>query len=183
MGNGKLFVWLLRSALWKEHVGIDCLTDAEYDGVMQLAQQHAVEALIGETLIRNNVTLSRERAARLMGVIKMTERENIRKNLQLTEITECLKQWNIGYHVVKGQVLATYYPSPLMRRLGDIDIFVPTDYPTAVRQLTQLEGMTCCKGYEKGKHQVMVRGGVVLELHAPRAPPPPSSSSSSPPPR
>ena len=165
MGNGKLFVRLLRSTLWKEHIGIDCLTDEEYDGVMQWARQHAVEALIGETLIRNNVTLSRERAARLMGVIKMTERENIRKNLQLTEITEYLKQWNIGYHVVKGQVLGTYYPSPLMRRSGDIDIFVPTDYPNAVRQLTQIEGMTCCKGNEKGKHQVMVRGGVVLELH------------------
>lgn len=165
MENEKLFVRLLRSALWKEHVGINSLTDEEYDGVMQLAQQHAVEALIGETLIRNNVTLSRNRTARLMGVIKMTERENIRKNLQLTEITEYLKQWNIGYRVVKGQVLATYYPSPLMRRSGDIDIFVPTDYPTAVRQLTQLEGITCCKGYEKGKHQVMVRGGVVLELH------------------
>jgi hypothetical protein len=42
MENGKLFVRLLRSALWKEHVGIDCLTDEEYDGVMQLARHHAV---------------------------------------------------------------------------------------------------------------------------------------------
>lgn len=165
MENGKLFVRLLRSALWKEYVGIDCLTDEEYDDVMLLARQHAVEALVGESLIRYNVRVSRERVAHLMGIIRMTERENIRINLQLTEIVGYLRQWNTDYYVVKGQVLATYYPSPLMRRSGDIDIFVPTDYPTAVRQLTRLEGMTCCKGYEKGKHQVMVRGGVVLELH------------------
>ena len=165
MDNGKLFVRLLRSALWGGDIGIDCLTDEEYDGVMLLARQHAVEALIGKTLIRNNVTLSRERAARLMGVIKMTERENIRINRQLTEIVGYLRQWNTDYYVVKGQVLGTYYPSPLMRRSGDIDIFVATDYNTAVKQLARLEGMTCCKGNEKGKHQVMVRGGVVLELH------------------
>ena len=47
MERRNLFVRLLQSALWKEHVGIDCLTDEEYDGVMQWAQQHAVEALVG----------------------------------------------------------------------------------------------------------------------------------------
>ena len=149
MENEKLFVRILRSALWKEHIGIDSFTDEEYDDVMHLARQHAVEALVGETLIRNNVRVSRERAAHLMGVIQMTERENIRINRQLTEIVGYLRQWNTDYYVVKGQVLATFYPSPLMRRSGDIDIFVPTDYPTAVRQLAQLEGMNCCKGYEK----------------------------------
>lgn len=160
-----LFTELLRSALWGETISIPALRDEQYKEVMIIARKQRMEAMIGEVLIRQQVRLGRGQVAHLLGIVKATERENSRMNQLLTVFTEDLCRHGIRYYVVKGQVVGTYYPSPLMRAPGDIDIFLSDGSYAAAMVLAEKEGMTVCEGNERGKHKVMINEGVVFELH------------------
>ena len=161
----KLFTTLLRSALWGTPVNITAVCDEQYKGVMMIARKQRMEAMIGEVFIRHQVKLGRHQVAHLLSIIKATERQNYKMNRLLTAYTEDLCQHGIRYHVVKGQAVGTYYPSPLMRTPGDIDIFFPEKSYVAAVALAEKQGMKMWKGNERGKHKVLVREGVVFELH------------------
>lgn len=164
-GDEQLFTTLLRSALWGTPVNITAVCDEQYKEVMMIARKQRLEAMIGEVLIRQQVKLDRQLVVHLLSIVKATEQQNYRMNRLLTTFTEGLLQHGIRYHVVKGQAVGAYYPSPLMRTPGDIDIFFPKESYVAAVALAEKQGMTMCKGNERGKHKVFVRESVMFELH------------------
>ena len=70
---------------------------------------------------------------------------------------------DIPYIVLKGSAAAIYYPEPLRRTFGDIDIMVrPGDYEKAK---LGLEANGYLRGTEDDRHIHYMRNGATIELH------------------
>ena len=69
----------------------------------------------------------------------------------------------ISYVVLKGSAAAIYYPEPLRRTLGDIDILVtPGDYEKAKQAL---EANGYARGSEDDRHIHYLKNNATIELH------------------
>ena len=84
------------------------------------------------------------------------------------QILDSFKVKNIPVVVVKGTSAAKYYPNPLLRTMGDIDLLVrPEDYEDAV---ASLKGVGCMEitgdaEAEAGRHRSFRYNDVSIELH------------------
>ena len=141
-GDEQLFTTLLRSALWGTPVNITAICNEQCKEVMMIARKQRMEAMIGEVLFRQQVKLDRQLVVHLLSIVKATQQQNYKMNRLLTTFTEGLFKHGIRYHVVKGQAMGSYYPSPLMRTPGDIDIFFPKESYVAAVALAEKQGMT-----------------------------------------
>lgn len=92
------------------------------------------------------------------------------KNMQLIweqqQITDCLTRAGVPFAVLKGLAAARYYPEPLRRTLGDIDLLVaPRDFAAACAAL-ESEGYRTDEPTEGGRRHIHFRrGGATVELH------------------
>lgn len=82
---------------------------------------------------------------------------------QVAKLAQLLDEGGVRYAVMKGQTCAHFYPRPLLRRTGDIDVYVPAaDYEHARTLLSgtglQLKELTML-------HDTYVKGTLVVELH------------------
>lgn len=92
----------------------------------------------------------------------------IRKNAQLCYEQEQLHQVlkSIPYVVLKGLAAAIYYPDPLRRTLGDIDIIVqPEDFSRAYNTLVNAGYKTDDPETGDSRHVHFMMNGVTVELH------------------
>ncbi len=72
----------------------------------------------------------------------------------------------IPYVVLKGLAAAVYYPEPLRRALGDIDIIVrPEDFPTAYQALQSSGYSTADPLDGAGRHVHFKKNEITIELH------------------
>lgn len=123
----KLFS-ILRSALWG---GSPCekLSAEEFKRVMILAEQQTVTGLVFDAL--KNIPVDEDADVEILTSSAITEqimRTNTVLNKELVRFTAICKENNISYIVVKGQVVGSLYPNPLLRVSGDIDFLVNDDY-------------------------------------------------------
>lgn len=92
----------------------------------------------------------------------------ISKNVQISYEQEQLSTVlrGIPYVVLKGLAAAIYYPEPLRRTLGDIDIIVrPEDFFGAYHQLVNAGYKTDDPETGDSRHVHFIINGVVIELH------------------
>ncbi len=114
------------------------------DDVLQEARQQTVLSLI------SNGTES-----------KLTFANNYRLLWEQQQLENVLT--DIPYIVLKGSAAAIYYPEPLKRTFGDIDILVrPGDYEKAK---LGLEANGYLRGTEDDRHIHYMRNGATIELH------------------
>jgi len=106
----------------------------------------------------------RSLAASLLLQVAKTEEANRELNLTLAEIVQEHEAENLPFVLLKGQGNALYYPNPLHRAPGDLDLFFyrQGDYDRAKKRVIE-------KGYpleeESIKHQGYNRGTVHIENH------------------
>ena len=92
----------------------------------------------------------------------------ISKNIQISYEQERLNQVlkSIPYVVLKGLATAIYYPEPLRRTLGDIDIIVrPEDFSRAYHALINAGYQTDESEAGDSRHVHFSIHGVIIELH------------------
>lgn len=87
---------------------------------------------------------------------------NMRVSSAHAMLTDLLS--GIPFVTIKGCASACYYPEPVRRQMGDVDIYVsPADYPAAEKRL-----LSCGfeqKGLESGWHGSFYKNGIHFELH------------------
>ena len=98
------------------------------------------------------------------GEVMMIEKMNLRLNKVLAELVGLLRQAEVPFVVMKGQVAASLYPNPLRRQPGDIDILVGDGYFDAACQLLEMEGATAGEVAPE-KHTEYRFKGAVVEIH------------------
>lgn len=69
---------------------------------------------------------------RLVGNLMTLEKQNAWMDTQVAKLARKLDDEGIRYALMKGQTCAAFYPNPLHRRPGDIDVYVsPQDFKRA----------------------------------------------------
>jgi hypothetical protein len=89
---------------------------------------------------------------------------NIVNQYEHKEVGGILESAGVPYVVLKGLASASYYPEPLHRTMGDVDVLV---YPS---DLQHTEDAMIAAGFERepgdnGKHIGFKRGSTVVEVH------------------
>lgn len=76
---------------------------------------------------------------------------------------------SIPYAVLKGSAAAQYYPHPLLRAMGDIDLITSRDtFLYACEELIQngYSEVTSFNENEYGRHRTFIKNGITLEMHS-----------------
>lgn len=92
----------------------------------------------------------------------------ISKNTQLMWEQEHLSEIleGIPYLVIKGACAAIYYPDPIRRTMGDIDIVVPPQFFDKSYQMLVTAGYTTNEPVDSDdRHIHFKRNGILIELH------------------
>ena len=102
--------------------GLDAY-EKEIVPLLSLAEKQAVSGLISDSLIRHAVKLPSMRVFELVGLQECIKQNSQQINKGASELHLLFERNHIKYAIVKGQVVASYYPEPLLRQSGDVDFY------------------------------------------------------------
>ena len=150
---------LLRAAL---HGG-DIPKVGNFSELLREARKQTVDGLLyalPEIKVRDS-----ERPALLQWIAGMPRLEQVNREMEMHagRLSALLKKHDVRHAIMKGQTCAAYYPQPLLRRSGDIDVYiVPDDFQKACRALESLN-------FEKEEvlmqHSSYRKSSLLVELH------------------
>lgn len=159
---------LLRSGLWCRtdfDSSVSLLTDGAWKRVFAEAMRQTVTGLVFEGICRlpDDCMPQEELLAKWTAAIERIERNNKRMNDTLATVCRALNKENLSPVLLKGQGIARFYNSPLLRECGDIDFYFPD--ATAWEKAVNIIG----KGFRIEKAHdgsaVCNRKGVIIEIH------------------
>lgn len=98
-----------------------------------------------------------------MGAYTKIARRNVKTDDAVAKLTKIMRDNGIAFFVFKGQVIASYYPSPEMRTSGDVDFYVfKKDWARAKSLLEKDVTMT---DDHSGQHWEFTKDGIPFEMH------------------
>ena len=167
MTGTEAYLALLRTALWGGRPsGIAPESwDAELLAeVLQLSEDQTTRGLIYDLLLRDGFPLPQETSAQLQQMLYRILNTHRKLDTAVARVTSALQAAGIPSVLLKGQGVARYYPSRLLRECGDIDLYVgPQRLEEAFRTLTPLADRVV--DHFEGKHKKLWMGEAEIELH------------------
>lgn len=146
---------LTRAGLWErqpENFGAIPATAEDWDCVLQLARQQTVTGIAyrGLHYLPEPLMPPESLLVRWTAYADAVERTNRAMNNALASLTSMYRQCGLDPVIQKGQGVARFYASPLLRECGDIDIYFPSKqaWDTALAQLRQ-RGISVMKMADK----------------------------------
>ena len=165
-----LLSWLRAALCGKKFVWQEGAAD--FDLIVRTAKQHAVLSLLYEA-VEESEGLSKGRLQQLAQAAVITVRSNYRLLLLTKYITGLLQKNGIRSLVLKGVATAAFYPTPELRKAGDVDLWIAdlAEFERAV-ELLKSEGFAVC-GTQTALHHTELSNaeGIVVELHCSLAEP------------
>lgn len=148
---------LLKATLF--HCDPQLPDELDWDAVLQEAKDHAVVALAAPSV-------PQEEARKWLPLVDQNTAHTMQLLFVQRELTQLLGANSIPFAVLKGTAAAVYYPNPVQRTMGDIDLIVPPDRFDEAKRLLEENGYVTQYGdVEDGRHIGFDRHGVALELH------------------
>lgn len=164
--DNEFFFALLREALWACGKKLPESVSAEVaGGLLRISLEQTVAALIVDVLIRKDVVLPKAQVIEAMAILQKVRLGNLRINEELFRLNHLMQTAEADYLVVKGQVVASFYPDPLLRQSGDIDFFCDDiHFPKALDEIRKAWEI---KPEQSGSdhHVHLVHNGITLEGH------------------
>lgn len=163
------FLQLLSAALWGREPALSpVLSDAEWKGLLTIARQQTVEALVADVIL--DLPASRLPSASgiefLLQCVHRTACRTAQHRSVLAELTTLLKQNGIQPVLLKGLGLSRLYPHPQYRGGGDIDLYVGEQaYEHSLELLLKLSPESDVSVVKDDKHYALRYRGVEIELH------------------
>ena len=116
---------IVRSALWKRSLADEDLSGIVFQDIQSAAIRQTVLGLFVQSLLEehHNIKLTKQDVFNIIAYQNKIRRQNIKTNAVLEELCDLLKSHSIDFLIVKGQILAQFYPDSLMRQSGDIDFY------------------------------------------------------------
>ncbi len=140
MNTYPYFLELLRSALWNypaDSSGFEDLGEGEWKDIMQYAVRQRLAALIADGISSLPPELRPPKSIYIHFLLlsEKIEEANRKINEELLELVKIYGELDIPFVLLKGQGNAFYYPRPLHRTPGDLDLFLyrKGDYEKAKR--------------------------------------------------
>lgn len=173
MTTEEYLLTLLRASLWQREVVPvgTCLLLAE---TFALAREHTVAALVAHQFISGQSQLAADQeggTVRQALVVQMMQTEQTHRVMHakfshlLHELASLFRRHGIRYAVFKGYAVASHYPQPFLRTMGDVDFYVvPQDFERAQRIIEQEWNLTIERD-DLDKHDSFSLQGVRFEMH------------------
>ncbi len=136
--------------------------DVYLEKLLEVARKQAVDGMLFDLsglFLPNDDNLRLKRIGSLMTL----EKYNQWMDIQVATLARKLDDNKIRYAIMKGQTCAAFYPYPLHRRSGDIDVYVvPHDFECANELLVKWG----CELTDKTMlHSTYHKGKLVIEVH------------------
>jgi len=162
------FFSLLRSGLWNGPIDVTLFSaPVDWRAILNIAAMQTVSGVVSDGIsnlpsdIQPPVPVMR----RLYQTVIRIEQSHELLNRQLTEIVARLQSEGIAPVLLKGQGVAQYYPNPVRRQCGDIDLYIGhKDYKKAC-ELAVRWGIVSPGDIESHKHYHFRWNGVAIEFH------------------
>lgn len=161
---------ILRDALWRDEIQgaklLPCeLSEAEATELVDLVKKQALLGLAIDVLFRNNVKMPRKNVVRCVNLLDLITQQVKRINHGVIELHQMFSQEGIDYSIVKGQVVAAYYPDSRLRHPGDIDYYCDSKNFEKAYQLLKERWGIIPDEKDAGHHLCFDHGGVTFEGH------------------
>ena len=141
------------------------LSEREWDELLEKADRHAVLSILYNTLTEQELSPKQQ------AIVTRTSRKYTMQSYHLLysthKIIETLKEKGITAVVLKGVSIACCYPTPELRKSGDIDILLPhTNQLSAARDALLKVGFMQAENQPSLHHLIMFDdAGIEIELH------------------
>lgn len=160
------YLALLRAALWEGSVdnpeSIDSKTLTE---ILQQADRQKTRGLVYDLLLRSGCRVPAEDAARMQQLLYRILNTHRKLNDAIARVVSALQEAGIPCVLLKGQGVARYYPNPLLRECGDIDLYVgPERLDEAIRVVLPFADDPS-RNKKTNKHFSFHIGEAEIELH------------------
>jgi len=151
---------LLRNAL---HSDESIPSISNFSAIIREARRQTVDGLL-YGLAKMEV-IPEERAALMqwLGGWPMLEKVSHEFNAEVVALAKIFDAAQIRYVVLKGQASAVVYPHPLLRRPGDIDIYVAPHHFEKATELLLHRGYV--PDHQTELHDTFRKGNIEVELH------------------
>ncbi len=159
---------LLRMALWSGETDDGLLSaSSDWDTILRIAEKQSVQGLVASAILswleRNNVESGIEQACLATKFRTLQGNEHV--NDVLGEVFRILRSAGFSPVLVKGQGVARYYPEPMLRMAGDIDLYLGGEAERAGEMLAQFADHDTFHKDKDEKHINLAMKGVEVELH------------------
>lgn len=115
---------ILREALWSSGEDIVlALSAMQAAQIFSQAEKQAVLGLVVDSLFRHDVKMPQQCVFKAVGLIGQIKQQSRIVNDGVVKFDELMSSADINYAIVKGQIVASCYPDPLLRQSGDIDYY------------------------------------------------------------
>lgn len=123
------FFRLIKAGAFEQNEPLEPMSAWKWQQVYSMALSQAVLGVaydgIEKYIEEGVVVLPLKQKLTWIGSVKTNEKMNQKLNESLVDIFSIFKKMNLRPILLKGQGLASLYPTPLHRSCGDIDIFFP----------------------------------------------------------
>jgi len=122
------FFSLLRSGLYSKPIEGDfALSSAEWAAMLELSEHQSVIGMVskGVSLLPVSVSVPDAVLFPLMAKADKIRRRNAEVNSALESLLEFFTEAGIEAVPMKGPSVGKYYPEPMLRQSGDLDIYIP----------------------------------------------------------
>ena len=171
------YLTLLRAGLWDTKASIE--GDIDWKSLVAIAKCQSTMALVCHAALQmegNRVPAALQ--TNMQALLMKSINAHATTNRTIARIVNQLREQGIEAVLLKGQGVASYYPTPLLRQCGDIDLYVGKDhYEAACRSIRTKDGGRKTED-DNGKPFAMSRsdatekhtefdlgGGLSLEIH------------------
>ncbi|MEG0949343.1 MAG: nucleotidyltransferase family protein [Bacteroidales bacterium] len=163
-----LFFHLLQCGLWNKSADpllFEGISARDWNQIYQYAVRQALIGIIYDAMSTLPSHLQPDRSLRLKWfmTVQKIEQNNQLLNRVLGAFSQEMERCNVRFFLLKGQGQASFYPNPLRRQSGDIDLYfpAPADYSKACAWIAE-QGLTVA---ESVKHISVEWQGAHLEFH------------------
>lgn len=163
-----LFFHLLRAGLWNKPADpalFANITSDTWNHIYQLSVQQALIGLVYDGMCSLPADLQPDRTLRLKWfmTVQRIEQTNIHLNNTLQQFSDEMDKLGIPFYLLKGQGQAAFYPNPLRRQSGDIDIYFSSG--DAYRKACEWADKQGVDASHSVKHISFTWQNAVLEFH------------------
>ena len=158
------YLALLRAALWGTDIPAWEDIAPVFDEVLEFCDRQKTRGLVFDLLLRSGYPVPAETAARMQQLLYRILNTHRKLNAAIARVVSVLQEADIPCVLLKGQGVARFYPNPLLRECGDIDLYIgPERLESAVKVLVPFVDKV--DDHLSGKHWHLWIGSAEIELH------------------
>lgn len=123
MTKADVFYLILQGELWGKSPDIPEIPTKAYQQLLRMADMQTLTGMFCQSLLRHNVKLAKPDAINTYTTLRELGVQNQRIDQEVADLCQLMQRHGVDIVVVKGQTIASHYPTPKVRVPGDIDFY------------------------------------------------------------